>query len=348
MRILLIIFLFGSLGTVAQLNVVRNKQLDSVVTNIPRQKLVNIDSVHAYLHNVGQTDSERVFLYYGLIGIHYKYDQQRKKDGKRAKEYTPEYTVKRRKGVCRDFAAVFKELCDRSDIPCVLASGRAKVPVGEWMKDAILFKLKYSNHAWNIVKYDDEWHLMDPTWTQVRAVEKYYELDENGRRKFKTKAKRPTRNYYDPTSENFHELRRSEHPAFYISNTVYSFKSARKNIKRRTIIDSNYQFSPILDSLASNPYYQYSKEFKDASFSYSKKYSIMHRVQYEFKYLDLKRTNENALTVDGCNAHLVELKELLDYIKVEHGWDMKYKYKAHRTDVILRKARIERRANMER
>lgn len=69
-----------------------------------------------------------------------------------------EKTIKYQKGVCEDYSYLFKALCDEVGL-------ESEVVVG----DARDFNHPYRNrqtnpHAWNAVKIDGEWYLLDATW----------------------------------------------------------------------------------------------------------------------------------------------------------------------------------------
>ena len=54
--------------------------------------------------------------------------------------------------VCEGYAKMFKVLCDASDVPCLIITGRAGT--GGDME----------NHMWNYVEIDGNWYLVDCTW----------------------------------------------------------------------------------------------------------------------------------------------------------------------------------------
>lgn len=67
-------------------------------------------------------------------------------------------TIKFQKGICEDYSSLFKALCDEVGLEAVVVRGIARD-----------FSNPYRNHhnnlhAWNAVKIDDEWHLLDATW----------------------------------------------------------------------------------------------------------------------------------------------------------------------------------------
>ncbi|MGZ3763651.1 MAG: transglutaminase domain-containing protein [Mucilaginibacter sp.] len=69
-------------------------------------------------------------------------------------------TLKEKKGICQDYAELFKAMCDRADIKCYVITGYAKAfgykPGNKFTK---------ANHAWNVIWLDDAYYLMDLTWS---------------------------------------------------------------------------------------------------------------------------------------------------------------------------------------
>lgn len=317
-RYCLTIICFVQLSLYAQISEPRQKQLDSLVTNLPRDIVRDLDSAHYYLHNAGENNEERVFLYYGFIGIHFKYDYNRLGEGKKVKEYTTYYTCKKRSGVCRDFAALFKELCNRSGMPCVVATGRTKSSYRRFFREMVQFKFRAPNHAWNIVKFNGTWHLMDPTWTWVDKTDKYYTYDENGRKKYKTKAKRPARDYYDTKPEDFYKKRSAVHPAYYTMTTVPTFNTSRRSMRNKTTYQTNYDYSSVLDSIDAKPFYKFSKSYFMEQRAYCPNYGAAgYDWHYISSYLDLKRTKKDALTVERCQEYIAYLGDLKSFFESE-------------------------------
>lgn len=69
------------------------------------------------------------------------------------------YTFENKRGVCFDYSMLLKKLCDRFGLESEIVWGISKAEI----RDVSGEKL-YKNHAWNVVKIDNEWRLMDPTW----------------------------------------------------------------------------------------------------------------------------------------------------------------------------------------
>jgi len=77
--------------------------------------------------------------------------------------------------VCDGYSALFKRICDELEIECLRVSGYAR-GVGStiFLPDFIW----NSNHAWNMVKLDNDWYLIDCTWDAgyldgTQAVQSY-------------------------------------------------------------------------------------------------------------------------------------------------------------------------------
>ena len=327
-----------------QISEVRQRQLDSVVTNIDRNTLLNLDSLHAKLHATGRNDEERVFLYFGLVAIQYKYDNSRKGD-RSAKEYTAYYVAQKKKGVCRDFALIFKELCDRSEIPCVIATGRVNVPIWEAVPDLFKRRQKRINHAWNVVKVNDKWNPIDPNWSKIDSKRKYYTYDDRGRGKYAGKLKISNRDYYDKHPTHFYRKRKCVHPAFYCMNTVYTYKTSNNKYKNRKVLITDYDYSSVLDSIAGNQTYVFSKEYQETILNYAKVNYISAELSRDFKFAELKRSRFDQCTSSQCTEHLSQLKEKTEFLKEELDYDLTFKYEEHKTQVLKLKKKLERREN---
>jgi len=64
-------------------------------------------------------------------------------------------TLKTKKGICENYAAVFTKICDLNGIQSWIVPGYTK-DFGKL--DTTL------GHAWNVAKLDSTWYLFDPTW----------------------------------------------------------------------------------------------------------------------------------------------------------------------------------------
>lgn len=68
-------------------------------------------------------------------------------------------TITSRKALCEGYATLYQEICGLLNIECVLISGTAKRFISEIGNNNLP-----SNHAWNAVKINGKWKLVDITW----------------------------------------------------------------------------------------------------------------------------------------------------------------------------------------
>ncbi|MCC6288339.1 MAG: transglutaminase domain-containing protein [Chitinophagaceae bacterium] len=133
---------------------------DSVVTKqITAEKRVMIDesaaSLAIYFQSLYKNKIDQLQAAYNWVASHIKYD------------YDSSYyfntldheakitaTLRRRKGVCENFAVLFADLAARMNIPSFVIHGYA--PAAATGKNAA--------HSWCAVYVNNDWYLCDPTW----------------------------------------------------------------------------------------------------------------------------------------------------------------------------------------
>ena len=65
----------------------------------------------------------------------------------------------KKKAICDGYSRIFKALCDHSGLESEIVSGYAKS-----FFNMDLPKEFKTNHAWNVIKLDGKWYLIDSTW----------------------------------------------------------------------------------------------------------------------------------------------------------------------------------------
>ncbi len=66
--------------------------------------------------------------------------------------------AKYKKGVCEDYSLLFKALCDEAGLEAAYITGNAR----DFYKP---YRSAHNNpHAWNAIKIDGQWYLLDATW----------------------------------------------------------------------------------------------------------------------------------------------------------------------------------------
>lgn len=86
-------------------------------------------------------------------------------------------TLRSKKGVCQDYSYLFQKMCRSINIECVFIPGFGRQDLKEIGKVH-----KRDNHAWNAVKINGEWKLIDISWTvtmdfEVRGGKGFFFVD---------------------------------------------------------------------------------------------------------------------------------------------------------------------------
>jgi len=111
-----------------------------------------------YLIRPAKNELEKVTSIYQWLIQNIRYDEQAYRNGNKRINRSNEDILKRKEAICWGYSTLFKALCETAQIPCEIISGYSKPSL-----DAIP-KLESPNHAWNSVKIDSTWYLLDATW----------------------------------------------------------------------------------------------------------------------------------------------------------------------------------------
>lgn len=127
----------------------------------PKSAERSIKRLARYLTRPAKNDLQKARAIYRWITHNIAYDANAFFSGSfRNQRVTPADALKSRKGVCDGYARLFESLGKAAGLKVVKVSGYAKgfgyVP-GQDVPSQ-------SNHAWNAVRINGRWALMDPTW----------------------------------------------------------------------------------------------------------------------------------------------------------------------------------------
>jgi hypothetical protein len=118
------------------------------------------------------SDSIKIKAIYTWIiqNINYDYQFRRQKEGDTTLTQEAYNVLKRKKAVCVGFSKLLKSMCAVHGIEAIVVYGYAK---GQG------FIYDYEGHAWNAVKLQQNWYLLDATWGSSGniAADKYFFSD---------------------------------------------------------------------------------------------------------------------------------------------------------------------------
>jgi len=150
--------------------------VDSKIVNYP-STFKNIENLAHRINTDFKSDREKARALYGWLSLNISYDNQndsfnisdniiiyyslddKKRKLRKRKLNKLEGVLKSQKAVCIDYSEVFNEVCNLIGIESKIVVGFSKTNIVD-----IENEKKYKDHAWNAVKINDKWQLLDVTW----------------------------------------------------------------------------------------------------------------------------------------------------------------------------------------
>jgi transglutaminase/protease-like cytokinesis protein 3 len=123
----------------------------------PKEAMSSMKKLVSYLTADATSDVERARALWIWEATHVEYDGKRYSVGD-IENLDPEQVFIRRKGVCQDYASLFERLAMIAGLQAPVIRGLAT-----GYPDSIL--LGDTRHAWNAVRIDRAWYLLDVTWS---------------------------------------------------------------------------------------------------------------------------------------------------------------------------------------
>jgi len=145
------------------------ERIDKHASNTPKRAERSVESLAAYLVRPATGDREKARAIYRWITHNIVYDTEAFFE-RRSGDARPESVLKTRRCVCAGYANLFKSLGEAAGLEVVRVTGQAKGyghSPGAGLTEPI-------RHAWNAVRIDGAWHLVDATWGAGY-------IDENGK-----------------------------------------------------------------------------------------------------------------------------------------------------------------------
>ena len=136
---------------------------DSLARHIAKDKYKTPDLLARSLCKDLKTDAEKARALFTWTALHIKYDFSdadrdnpqfdSEEDMLKYREKMIQKTYQRGKGICMDYSRLYQKMAQTVGLECEYIGGHSKNFGGHWEK-----------HAWNAVKIDGAWQLLDATW----------------------------------------------------------------------------------------------------------------------------------------------------------------------------------------
>ena len=120
----------------------------------------SVPALAAYLVSKAKTEEDKAWVIFRWIGERVSYDIDAYLAGRtRDQNVTAEQVLAKRTSICDGYAVLFQDLARHAGLEVIKVSGYAKaygVPPNTVFTS--------ENHAWNLVRIQGVWHIVDPTW----------------------------------------------------------------------------------------------------------------------------------------------------------------------------------------
>ena len=132
------------------------RETDRLALNIPASQTNSTADIAAFINSHFDTDNKKVRAAYMWVISHIKYstDSLHRVILNEDRDQLVTFALRRRKGVCENFAAIFDDICRKAGLRSFAVEGYTR-------QNNSVDKI---SHAWNIVFTDNKWSLYDPTW----------------------------------------------------------------------------------------------------------------------------------------------------------------------------------------
>lgn len=127
--------------------------LDSFAVNIPDSLTYSPVKLTNYINSNFVKTEEKVRILYVWITTKIKY-QEKLVDSLKNEDLVI-YSLKTRSGKCKNYSALLTSLCNLMDIEAYSILGYTKLAKNVNTNN---------DHAWNVIKFDKNYYLFDPTW----------------------------------------------------------------------------------------------------------------------------------------------------------------------------------------
>jgi hypothetical protein len=144
--------------------------VDELVLNLELGNMQSLQELAKGISSHFSDEQSKVRGIFTWVAMNIAYDRESFITSGTLKDQSSKAVWSSRLAVCEGYANLLNEMCAAIGIESRLVKGYVR----ELMRD----ELNYPNHAWNSVKIDGKWHLMDVTWASIN-IEKWKATSQN-------------------------------------------------------------------------------------------------------------------------------------------------------------------------
>jgi len=130
--------------------------IDKKMAAISMNSSTSIDEIANYINSNFKTENDKIraVFYWTASNISYDVENMFAINRNETPEDRIAKTMKTKKGICGDYAAIFNKIATLVEVKTVLVEGYTKQNG----------KIATLSHAWCAAKIDNKWSVFDPTW----------------------------------------------------------------------------------------------------------------------------------------------------------------------------------------
>ena len=122
-------------------------------------ELLKARAIYTWIASNIRYDVNEYFSKQKVYKFTYSTEEERKAIEKQLADDLARETLKKKKGVCAGYSNLFNRMCELTGLESEVIAGTSKTFPGNIGEEP-----GRNDHAWNAVKIDNEWYLVDATW----------------------------------------------------------------------------------------------------------------------------------------------------------------------------------------
>lgn len=166
MRNLIFLISFICCHTFSKAQSFDDSRVDNLMLHMPAKQTHSTADIAEYVKQNFDSDLKKLRAVYVWVASNIKYDTDSANVINMGLDPDAKVTaaLRRRRGVCENYAAIFNEICLRSGLTSFIVDGYTK-------QNGFIDK---TGHSWCAVFIDNTWLLCDPTWDEGSGNTKYF------------------------------------------------------------------------------------------------------------------------------------------------------------------------------
>lgn len=134
---------------------------------VPETVIYDVEKLsNALTENITE-DYDKACLIFEWIRYNIRYDSEAYRKNKKRINATTTDVLRRREAVCLGYSQLFADMCKYAGLEAVVIDGHSK-------QGSYPPKMEEADHAWNAVRINGEWKLLDVTWAADLRGNQYF------------------------------------------------------------------------------------------------------------------------------------------------------------------------------